>query len=278
MFESWRFKTDALAQLRGHRLLPLLLIALVLFVQYFIPFPRAPVPEIVENGLHWSYGLDWDLGMEQVQSFVTDNLNRQTFIRGLIKVVSMLIIAAMNIALFRFFLFFSFDSSTTKFNTFLEGLNYWWKSILASVYVNVRIFLWSLLMLPAGIVLALLANVVGKGVILAILPVACSLLAVLLVWKSLQYSQFFFILAEYPHVGISKALKTSIVITRGYCGKLFGFFLGFIGWAILSCITMGIGFLFLFPYIYTAWGNAYRFLKNNAFEQGHLVKKGADNG
>jgi hypothetical protein len=273
MFESWRFKTDALAQLRGHRLLPLLLIAFVLFVEYFIPLPRAEVPEIMENGLHWSYGLNWDF--DQMQSFVTDRLDRQAFIRGAIKVLSMLIIAAMNIALFRFFLLFSLDSGKTTFATFLEGLNHWRKSILASLYLSLRLFLWSLLVLPIGLLLAVLPNVFGKMIFsIILLPLACSFLVVLLLLKSIQYSQFFFVLAEYPHVSITKALRTSVVISRAYSGKLFWFFLSFIGWAFLSALSFGVGFLFLLPYIYTARGNAYRFLKNNAFDAGVLVKKG----
>jgi uncharacterized membrane protein len=187
-------------------------------------------------------------------------------------------IAAMNIALFHFFLFFSLQSDKTTFNTFLEGLNSWFKSILASVYVNLRLFLWSLLLLPLGILLFFLEKTVGKGVVLLLLPAVFTLLSVILIWKSLQYSQFFFVLAEYPLVSLPKALRTSVVITRGYCGKLLLFFLSFLGWAFLSTLTFGVGFLFLLPYIYTAWGNSYRFLKTKAFEQGILVKKGANDG
>jgi uncharacterized membrane protein len=75
-------------------------------------------------------------------------------------------------------------------------------------------------------------------------------------------------------VGIVKALKTSVVVTRGYCGKIALFFLSFWGWFLLAAVTFGIGFLFLFPYLYTAMGNVYTFLKRQAFETGVLVKKG----
>jgi uncharacterized membrane protein len=48
----------------------------------------------------------------------------------------------------------------------------------------------------------------------------------------------------------------------GHKGKLFVLYLSFIGWFLLSCITCGVGFLWLVPYVQTTLANFYDDLKN----------------
>lgn len=64
-----------------------------------------------------------------------------------------------------------------------------------------------------------------------------------------RYSMSFYIMADNPNVGIMEALNESKRMMRGNKWKFFCLNLSFIGWAFLCMLTMGVGFLWLMPYI-----------------------------
>ena len=66
---------------------------------------------------------------------------------------------------------------------------------------------------------------------------------------SLGLSQTFYILADKPEISAIDALKESWEITKGYRFKIFLLSISFIPWAVLCILTLGIGFLWLFPYM-----------------------------
>ena len=76
-----------------------------------------------------------------------------------------------------------------------------------------------------------------------------------------RYSMAFFILNDNPDMSASDSISASKDMMRGYKGKLFMLHLSFIGWAILSTLTLGIGFLWLFPYFQTSTAYFYENLK-----------------
>ena len=78
------------------------------------------------------------------------------------------------------------------------------------------------------------------------------------------YSQMYFLLADNPHMGPMEAIDKSKAIMRGNKWKLFCLGLRFIGWALLSILTLGIGFLWFVPYISTASAKFYEDVKNGA--------------
>ena len=127
------------------------------------------------------------------------------------------------------------------FNTFLDGLTYWLRALLSTVWMYLWIILWSCLFIIPGIV------------------------------KAFAYSQIFFLITEYPHMKIRKALQISKLITRGHKGDLFVMFLSFIGWSILCLITCGIGFLWLIPYQTQSFANAYLGIKQDALNRGIIT-------
>jgi len=89
--------------------------------------------------------------------------------------------------------------------------------------------------------------------------------------KSLSYSMAFFILRDNPKIKATEAITRSRKMMKGYKGKLFFLYLSFIGWGILCCLSLGIGFLWLVPYINLSVVNFYEGLKKN---QGtHQTKK-----
>lgn len=67
-----------------------------------------------------------------------------------------------------------------------------------------------------------------------------------------------YIIIENEDLGVFKAMKLSKKIMKGNKWKLFILYISFIGWAILSLLTLGIGFLWLVPYITLSMTNFYK--------------------
>ncbi len=127
-----------------------------------------------------------------------------------------------------------------NFNLYLEGVEDWGRATLAAFSIAVKSALWSLLFVIPGIV------------------------------SLFGYSLTFFLLAEYKSLSPVKAVKISAVITRGFKGDLFLLLLSFLPHLLFSLLTFGIGFLWVFPYISTAFTAAYIEIKNAALER-HII-------
>ncbi|MDR0495267.1 MAG: DUF975 family protein [Treponema sp.] len=79
--------------------------------------------------------------------------------------------------------------------------------------------------------------------------------------KCFSYSMAFFILRDNPDIGAAEAITRSRKMMDGNKAKLFGLCLSFIGWGILCCFSMGLGFLWLCPYISLSVANFYEDIK-----------------
>ncbi|WP_303920533.1 DUF975 family protein [Treponema berlinense] len=121
-----------------------------------------------------------------------------------------------------------------SFSEYLQGFSRWLTGALAALWFSLWVFLWSLLFFIPGIV------------------------------KAFSYSQMFFILAENPKIGVAKAMRISKVLTKGYKADLFVMGLSFFGWNLLSIFTLGILQLWIQPYEYMSFTNAYKSLKMHA--------------
>lgn len=80
---------------------------------------------------------------------------------------------------------------------------------------------------------------------------------------SLMFSQAFFILSDNKDISAVDALKESARMMKGYKTKYFGLGLRFIPWALLCVLTLGIGFLWLVPYMYVSFAKFYDDIKAN---------------
>ena len=89
------------------------------------------------------------------------------------------------------------------------------------------------------------------------------------VYKAIRYSLTPYILAEYPDVSATDALKISNRATQGHAVDILIFWLSFIGWAILSGFTFGLLELFYVgPYRSAALAELYSQLMRMAVERG----------
>ena len=79
--------------------------------------------------------------------------------------------------------------------------------------------------------------------------------------KSYAYSMTPYILNDHPEMDCEDCIHESRMMMKGYKWKLFCMDFSFIGWAILCCLTLGIGFLWLQPYIEASHAKFYEELK-----------------
>ena len=105
----------------------------------------------------------------------------------------------------------------------------WFKTaFFARFLANLYILLWSLLLVIPGIIAAY------------------------------SYAMTSYVLAENPDLTAREAIARSTELMRGNRFRLFCLQLSFIGWSILAALTMGIGNLWLDPYVEAATAAFYR--------------------
>jgi uncharacterized membrane protein len=115
-----------------------------------------------------------------------------------------------------------------------DGIKRFWTCLGASLLKLVFVFLWSLLLIIPGIIAAL------------------------------SYSMTSYILAENDSIGPLEAITKSKEMMHGNKWKLFCLCVRFWGWSLLCILTLGIGFLWLFPYAGVALARFYEDIQPNA--------------
>jgi uncharacterized membrane protein len=132
-----------------------------------------------------------------------------------------------------FFLSFS-RKQDAQIAQIFEGFNRFVNGLAAYLLMSLFILLWTLLFIIPGIV------------------------------AYLSYSQAFFILAENPQLEGREALRRSKTLMKGNRLKLFFLFWRFFGWFLLGVASLGIGFLWIMPYLGTTLARFYDDLQQNA--------------
>ena len=84
--------------------------------------------------------------------------------------------------------------------------------------------------------------------------------------KAYSYAMTPYILKDNPEMKNNAAIEESMRMMDGHKLELFLLDLSFIGWALLSLLTCGIGFLWLAPYMNMARVNFYEDLKKASVE------------
>lgn len=90
--------------------------------------------------------------------------------------------------------------------------------------------------------------------------------------KAFSYSQCLFIIADNPRIGARQAMKISMRMTKGYKWDIFVMGLSFIGWSLVSVLTLYIGLLWLVPYMQVTYTNMYYRLKALSIESGAVLE------
>ena len=122
---------------------------------------------------------------------------------------------------------------TTEVVDIFKGFNRFVVALFSFLLVTLFTLLWMLLLIVPGIIAAL------------------------------SYSQTFFILAEDTSISALDAIAKSKKMMMGYKWKFFCLGFRFFGWGILAICTLGIGFLWLTPYMIVSYAKFYDEVKAN---------------
>ncbi|HWQ57394.1 MAG TPA: DUF975 family protein [Clostridia bacterium] len=119
-------------------------------------------------------------------------------------------------------------SEGPAFETLFSRFSIFGRALGLRLFMALFIFLWSLLFVIPGIIAAY------------------------------RYRMAPYLMAEHPEMGVREAMDESKRMTPGYKSRWFCLDLSFIGWGILCVFTLGIGFLWLNPYVSAASAAFYR--------------------
>ena len=121
-----------------------------------------------------------------------------------------------------------------RFEQIFDGFRNFKTSLVAYLLMILFVFLWTLLLIIPGIIAAL------------------------------SYAMTFFIIADDETIEPMAALDKSKKMMYGYKLQLFYLCLRFFGLALLCILTLGIGFLWLFPYMYVTLAKFYDAIKDKS--------------
>jgi len=116
-------------------------------------------------------------------------------------------------------------------NMFSQGFKPYLRTIWAMFLYALFVGLWSLLLFIPGII------------------------------KSFSYAMTIFIIRDNPELSANQAIERSMAMMKGHKFDLFYLFLSFIGWGFLCLFTLGIGYLWLIPYMMTSVASFYMDVK-----------------
>ena len=85
--------------------------------------------------------------------------------------------------------------------------------------------------------------------------------------RAIAYAMSYYILADQPHLGPMEVLNESKRMMDGYKMKYFRMMLRFFGLSLLCILTLGIGYLWLFPYMQVTMAKFYDDLKKERGEE-----------
>lgn len=121
-----------------------------------------------------------------------------------------------------------------KLEQIFQGFNNFGTALGAYLLMVLFILLWTLLLIIPGIIAAI------------------------------SYSMTFYILADDNSIKAMEAIDKSKKMMDGYKWKYFCLGLRFLGWALLCILTLGIGFLWLMPYMQVSMAQFYDDVKANS--------------
>ena len=151
---------------------------------------------------------------------------------------------------------------TPGFGILFSRFRIFGKALGLRLFIYLFVLLWSLPclgLLLASVMLLPEAEVYSGGMLgISLFLMILALIALVLpLWASYRYVMAPYLMAQYPQKGVRECVNESKALMQGYKWRLFCLNMSFIGWVFLSVLTLGIGNLWLNPYMYAANGAFY---------------------
>jgi uncharacterized membrane protein len=116
-------------------------------------------------------------------------------------------------------------------NTFKIAFKRWLRNAWGMLLMGIKVALWTFVFIIPGFV------------------------------KAFAYALTPYLLVDCPELSTLQCIKLSNRMMKGHKFDLFYLFLSFIGWGLLGILTLGIGYLWLTPYMSTAMASFYEDVK-----------------
>lgn len=153
----------------------------------------------------------------------------------------------------------AFDFFTDGFSNFGKAWGITWgiiKKLLVPIIIIIVLYI---VLIASSVSLIAFSSTLFKSysasasITAGFLSIICSIgLIALYIWiaiKSLFYVLVYQVAYDNPNLSSKEVVEESERLMTGNRGKYFVLQLSFIGWSILACLTFGIGFFWLIPYI-----------------------------
>ncbi len=195
-------------------------------------YNRQQVKLEAKQGLHTNLGLA--IGVSVVYALITSALS------SAINALSIVFSGVFGVGVALVYLAIT-RRTQVEFADMFSGFKNFGTNCLAGVLVGLFTFLWSLLFVIPGII------------------------------KAYSYSMTYYILADNPEMSAREAIDESRRIMNGHKLDLFVLQLSFFWWILLGCITFGLGFLYVGPYMSAATAKFYDTIKGTKVADGDNV-------
>lgn len=150
-----------------------------------------------------------------------------------ISFLSMLLLYPLQYGAAVAFLGFKRTGVDVKIGDMFVGFNDYGRVFVTILLQTLYIVLWSLLLVVPGII------------------------------KAISYSQTIYILKDNPELKFNGAIERSMAMMEGHKMEAFLLGISFIGWLLLGVLTLGIGMLWVTPYMGTAYAHFYDYVKED---------------
>jgi len=173
------------------------------------------------------------------------------------QVVSFVISGPMTLGWTLFFLNLSREK-TADIGQLFDGFKQFGNAFVAYLLIMLLVLAWSLPAIVVGLVVvligvkgALTGNLASMGSMVFLIPLVFVALIPALM-AQFRYALTYYILNDVSGLGPMEAIHRSTQMMVGNKWKLFCLQCRFIGWALLCLLTLGIGLLWLIPYMVTS--------------------------
>ena len=164
----------------------------------------------------------------------------------------------------------AFDFATLGFSNFGKSWGVAFQIFLKMILPEIAVIVAFVIIMVGGVSMGLMAfstqSSGASAFSMFMLLIGVILLVASIVWlitKSYYYQLAILVAIDNPDMSGADAVEESQRLMTGKRASLFCLELSFIGWAILSVATMGIGFLWLVPYVQFANIAFYKYATGN---------------
>lgn len=181
--------------------------------------------------------------------------------------INLLIGGSISYGIYRFFMNLIRGNNYQTENLF-SGFKYFGKNFLVQLIIGIFTFMWSIAVYIPAVILMTIILIIGTSgsqtshsyipslqwnigivVLVVIILLVCAAIIYII---TARYSMTFLILNDNENFAVMEAIEASKTMMEGHKVRYFLLNISFIGWDILSLITLGIGYLWLRPYKYAA--------------------------